>query len=229
MGITEEQYDYILAHINDRPRRKVAEAAGISMSTMYHIVREHGGELRYDLSTKHEGIEDAVRTYYPTMAAAEISERFGFSRPRITAWARKLGVKHDEECNERIRKLCITKLSSGRDKIDYKAAHKEWEKKRKYDEIRRMSGMRQVTGFRFSKYTTQQQRQTIWRMVNKRNYFQVEDEPYTLYYDEETNRTPFEDRLAKRHRLKFLPADNDDELINNDITENDDYGRTENI
>lgn len=175
MGITKEQYDYILAHINDRPRRKVAEAAGISMSTMYHIVREHGGELRYDLSTKHEGIEDAVRTYYPTMTAAEISERFGFSRTRITAWARKLGVKHDEECNERIRKLCITKLSSGRDKIDYKAAHEEWEKKRKYDEIRRMSGMRQVTGFRFSKYTTQQQRQTIWRMVNKRNTFRLKE------------------------------------------------------
>lgn len=223
MGITEEQYDYILAHINDRPRRKVAEAAGICMSTMYRIVREHGGELRHDLSTKHEGIEDTVRTYYPTMTAAEISERFGFSRTRITAWARKLGVKHNEECNERIRKLCITKLSSGRDKIDYKAVREKLEKKRKYDEIRRMSGMRQVTGFRFSKYTTQQQRQTIWRMVNKRNYFQVEDEPYTLYYDEETNRTPFEDQLAKRHGVKFLPTGNDDEPINDNMNENDDY------
>lgn len=229
MGITEEQYDYILAHINDRPRTRVSRDAGVSMATVYKIVRMHGGEMRYDLCRKHNGIEKVVRCYYPTMTAREISERFGFSRTRITAWARKLGVKHDEECNERIRKLCITKLSSGRDKIDYKAAHKEWEKKRKYDEIRRMSGMRQVTGFRFSKYTTQQQRQTIWRMVNKRNYFQVEGELFTLYYDGETRRTRYEDRLAKRHRLKFLPADNDDELINNDITENDDYGRAENI
>ena len=41
--ITQAQVDYVLAHINDRPRRKVAEAAGICMSTMYRIVREHGG------------------------------------------------------------------------------------------------------------------------------------------------------------------------------------------
>lgn len=68
--ITQAQVDYVLAHINDRPRRKVAEAAGICMSTMYRIVRENGGELRYDLSTRHEGIEDTVRAYYPTMTAA---------------------------------------------------------------------------------------------------------------------------------------------------------------
>lgn len=117
----------MLAHINDRPRRKVAESAGISMDTMYRLVRKHGGELRHDLSTKREGIEDTVRRYYPDMTAKE---------------------------------------------------------------------------------------QTVWRMVRKRNYFQVEGEPFTLYYDGETNRVPTEARLSKKYGLHFVAADDYEEQQN---------------
>lgn len=48
-NLTQEKIDYVIAHINDRPRAKVARHVGISMSSLYRIVREHGGELRYDL------------------------------------------------------------------------------------------------------------------------------------------------------------------------------------
>lgn len=225
MGITKEQYDYILAHINDRPRTRVSRDAGVSMATVYKIVRMHGGEMRYDLCRKHNGIEKVVRCYYPTMTAREISEKFGYNYDTVNRWARKLGLKHNKECNERIKLAAIESLKKARSMIDAKSVRENWLKRRKYDELRILSGLKPLTNLRFSKYNTAQQRQTIWRLVNKRNYFQVEGEPFTLYYDGETRRTRYEDRLAKRHRLKFLPADNDDELINNDITENDDYGR----
>lgn len=85
--ITQAQIDYVLAHINDRPRTDVAKAGGLGMSTVYRIVRENGGELRHDLSTKREGIEDTVRRYYPTMTAKEICGKFGYSKTRVITWA----------------------------------------------------------------------------------------------------------------------------------------------
>ena len=43
--LTQQQVDYIRAHVNDRPRVKVARDAGVSLSTVYRIVREAGGEM----------------------------------------------------------------------------------------------------------------------------------------------------------------------------------------
>lgn len=200
----------MLAHINDRPRRKVAEAAGICMSTMYRIVREHGGELRYDLSTKHEGIEDTVRRYYPDMTAAEISARFGYSKTRINTWAKRLGVRHSAETEERIRQKNIARLTEAKKHIDYKAMSERLKRKRRMDELRVLSGLPQRTRFKFAALSTQGQ-QTVWRMVRKRNYFQVEGEPHTLYYDGETNRVPTEARLSKKYGLHFVAAENYEE------------------
>lgn len=195
----------MLAHINDRPRRKVAEAAGLSITTVYRIVREHGGKLRYDLSTKHEGIEDTVRRYYPDMTAPEICARFGYSKTRINMWARRLGVRHSAETEERIRQENISRLKEAQKHIDYKAMGERWKRKRKVDELRVLSGLPQRTRFKFASLSTQG-RQTVWRMVRKRNYFQVEGEPHTLYYDGETNRVPTEARLSKKYGLHFVAA-----------------------
>lgn len=203
--ITQAQVDYVLAHINDRPRRKVAEAAGLSITTVYRIVREHGGELRHDLSTKHEGIEDTVRRYYPDMTAAEISARFGYSKTRINTWAKRLGVRHSPETDERIKAENMLRLAEAKACIDYKAMGERWKRKRKADELRMLSGLPQRTRFKFAKLTTQG-RQTVWRMVKKRNYFQVDGEPRTLYYDGETRRVHTEARLAKKYGLHFVAA-----------------------
>lgn len=210
--ITQAQVDYVLAHINDRPRVKVAKAAGLSITTVYRIVREHGGELRYDLSTKHEGIEDTVRRYYPDMTAAEISARFGYSKTRVITWAKRLGVRHTPETYERIRQENIARLSEARVNIDYKAMGERWKRRRKADELRMLSGLPQRTRFKFAKLTTQG-RQTVWRMVKKRNYFQVDGEPRTLYYDGETRRVHTEARLAKKYGLHFVAAEDYEEQI----------------
>lgn len=210
--ITQAQVDYVLAHINDRPRCKVAKAAGLSITTVYRIVREHGGELHYDLSTKHEGIEDTVRRYYPTMTAKEICGKFGYSKTRVITWAKRLGVRHTPETEERIRQENIARLSEARVNIDYKAMGERWKRKRKADELRMLSGLPQRTRFKFAKLTTQG-RQTVWRMVRKRNYFQVEGEPFTLYYDGETHRTPYEARHTRKYGLRFVATEDYEEQI----------------
>lgn len=204
--ITQAQVDFVLAHLNDRPRCKVAQAAGISMTAMYRIVRENGGELRYDLSTKHEGIEDTVRRYYPDMTASEISARFGYSKTRINTWAKRLGIRHSPETEERIMKESADRLTEARRNMDHKAAHDKWRRRRKLDEIRIMSGLRQKTRFKFATLSTQG-RQTVWRFVRDFNYFTIDGERNTLYYDSETHRTPFEARHEKKYGIRFMPAD----------------------
>ena len=43
-------------------------------------------------------------------------------------------------------------------------------------------------------------------MVRKHNYFQMDGEPRTLYYDGETRRVHTEARLAKKYGLHFVAA-----------------------
>ena len=203
--ITQQQVDYVLAHINDRPRVKVARDAGVSLDTVYRIVREAGGELRHDLSTKREGIEEAVRRYYPTMTAKEISAQFGYSKTRVNTWAKRLGVRHTPETEQRIKTERMARLAEARAQMDYKAAHDKWRRKRRYDELRVMSGLPQRTRFKFAALSTQG-RQTVWRMVRKHNYFQMDGEPRTLYYDGDTRRVYTEARLAKKYGLHFVAA-----------------------
>lgn len=204
--IAQAQVDYVLAHINDRPRCKVAEAAGISMGALYRIVRANGGELRHDLSTKREGIEETVRRHYPTMTAGEISARFGYSKTRVNTWAQRLGVRHSPETEARMKREQLVRLDECRKRIDRKAAHEKWRRRRRMDELRVLGGQRQQTRFRFAVMPVQA-RQMVWRMVAKRNYFQAEGEPFTLYYDGETNRVSTEAYLAKKYGLRFIQAD----------------------
>ena len=210
--ITQAQVDYVLAHINDRPRVKVARDAGVSLDTLYRIVREAGGELRHDLSTKREGIEDTVRAYYPTMTAPEICARFGYSKTRVNMWARRLGVRHSAETEQRIKTESMARLAEARAQMDYKAAHDKWRRKRRYDELRVMSGLRPLTKFRM-KAMQRKAYQAKWNLCRKWGYTTADGEPYTLYYDGTTRRMD-ESYYTKKYGLKFeyygAETENDD-------------------
>lgn len=199
--ITQQQVDYIRAHVNDRPRVKVARDAGVSLGTLYRIVRENGGELRHDLSTKREGIEEAVRRYYPTMTAKEISARFGYSKTRVNMWARRLGVRHSAETEQRIRQDNMARLAEAKKHIDYKAAHDKWRRKRRYDELRVMSGLRPLTKFRM-KAMQRKAYQAKWSLC-RRGYMEAEGNPYLLLYDGTTRRSKNESYYTKKYGLKF--------------------------
>ena len=210
--ITQAQVDYVLAHINDRPRVKVARDAGVSLDTLYRIVRDAGGELRHDLSTKREGIEDTVRAYYPTMTAPEICARFGYSKTRVNMWARRLGVRHSAETEQRIKTESMARLAEARAQMDYKAAHDKWRRKRRYDELRVMSGLRPLTKFRM-KAMQRKAYQAKWNLCRKWGYTTADGEPYTLYYDGTTRRMD-ESYYTKKYGLKFeyygAETENDD-------------------
>ncbi len=90
--ITQQQADYIRAHVNDRPRVKVARDAGVSLDTVYRIVREAGGEMRYEHTRRNPEHVEIVRRCYPVMTTREIADRYGINYGRINKIAAELGV-----------------------------------------------------------------------------------------------------------------------------------------
>lgn len=62
--ITHEQMRYVIEHINDRPRTKVAEGAGISLSAVYRIARKHGGDMLYERARRSPRVVVIYKKWY---------------------------------------------------------------------------------------------------------------------------------------------------------------------
>ncbi len=201
--ITQQQRAYIIAHVNDRPRTAVARAAGIGMGALYRIVRENGGELRHDLSTKREGIEETVRRHYPTMTAGEISARFGYSKTRVNTWAQRLGVRHSPETEARMKREQLVRLDECRKRIDRKAAHEKWRRRRRMDELRVLSGQPQRTRFRFKAMPIRIYK-AKWYLCRNYDYRNDPANIHVLLYGTDTRRVR-EAHYEKKYGLTFKP------------------------
>lgn len=211
--ITQAQVDYIRAHINDRPRTKVARDAGVSMCTLYRIVHEAGGELRHDLSRRNPEHVEIVRRCYPVMTTREIADRYGIRYNRINKIASELGVSHGSEVKERMRRENAERVKASRAKIDEAVKAAKWKRKRRYDELRVMSGLRPLTKFRMK--AIQRKAYTAkWGLCRRRGYMEADGDPYLLLYDGSTRRTKNESYLTKKYGLKFeyygAETENDD-------------------
>ena len=134
--LTQQQVDYIRAHANDRPRTKVARDAGVSMCTLYRIVREAGGEMRHDLSRRNREHWEIVRRCYPVMTTREIADKYGILYGRVNKIARELGVRHSPEVRERMRAENAERVRASRSKIDFAASAAKRKRKRRYDELK---------------------------------------------------------------------------------------------
>ena len=197
---------YALAHITERPLTQVARRAGLSLSTVYRLARQAGAPLDGGRDRKREGVEELIARLYPHMTASEVARETGMCKSTVNRWARRLGVAHSPETLERIaREQAARRAKSWTAETARKRAEAT-RRRRRMDELRILSGQPQETRFRFKRMPLRCYK-AIWHYVNHRGYFQVDGEPYSLYYDGQTRRTPLEDRAAARHGLRFLPAD----------------------
>ena len=94
--------DYIKSHINDYPRKEVANAAGVTLHTLYKYITILGG-TKIDNKLSNETIRK-ISDMYKTMTAREISEVTNIPQSTILGQVSKLGLKHDVETINRIRK-----------------------------------------------------------------------------------------------------------------------------
>lgn len=203
--ITEEQRQYIIDHIDDYPRYKVAKDAGVNMRTMYRVIRAAGGKISPPQSEQHKEI---VTRLWATHSAAEIKEETGLSGDCVMYWVKKLNLKHSQATEERIRKKSLDAANKAllKESVREKRAA-SWKRTRKLDYIRFIGGQKQNTKFKFAKYP-ERIHKAIWKLENIYGYFQDEEAGgyYTMYYDEQTKRTPMEHLYIKRYGLKFEQA-----------------------
>lgn len=198
---------YVLAHMDRRPRTLLAREAGLSLSTVYRLLRAHGAELRHELSTKREGVERAISELYPTRTASEIAAETGLSTSTVRRWARRLGLAHDPETLDSIAEEKRARLAMNRTPESRARQSATYRRRRKADYLRFLSGQPLETRFRFVPEKT---RKAMWHLERTRDYFRVEGEPYTLCYDEQTRRltgSRDEAYYASRYGIRFLPAD----------------------
>lgn len=167
--LTEEQKDYIVAHINDRPRTAVAKAAGVSMTILYRVVRMYGGEMRHDLSRRNPQHVEIVKKYYPTMTGSEIEARFGILKGRADKIANELGIKHTPETQERIRKKMEVVRREARANIDYKAAGRKHSVCYKMEYYRKWEGKPQKTKLRLAE-TSYKVYKAKWHLITRHGY-----------------------------------------------------------
>lgn len=207
--LTTSQRAYILAHLNDRPRTAVAQAAGVSVSAVYRLVREHGGEMLVDRSRRNPQWVAIVRKHYPTMAGHEIERRFGITANRANKIAQDLGIKHTPETVSRLQREASMRLKISRSKIDFKAKAAKWSARRRLDQFRVWEGKPQQTNFRFATMT-QKAYKCKHYLIRTYGYLADEGDPYTLLFDANTRRRPYDGRktgtesyYTEKYHLKF--------------------------
>lgn len=199
--LTEEQRNYIIDHINDRPRIAVARAAGVSLSAVYRIVHEQGGIMQYERTRRNPYHVELVRKYYPTMTGSEIQTRFGILKGRAEKIANELGIKHTPETQERIRQKMEVVRREARANIDYKAAGRRHSVCYKMEYYRKWEGKPQKTKLRLAE-TSYKVYKAKWNLVTRHGYIETTD-AYTLMYDKDTHRMN-EQYYAGKYKLRFI-------------------------
>lgn len=199
--LTTEQRNYIVAHINDRPRTAVARAAGVSMSAMYRIVRECGGSMLYERTRRNPWHVELVKKYYPTMTGSEMQTKFGISKKLFERIARELKLKHTPETLQRIEGKkkriwmdCLVNINFGKLGRKRSALYK-------MEYYRKWEGKPQKTKLRLAE-TSYKVYKAKWNLIKRHGYIETTD-AYTLMYDKDTHRMN-EQYYAGKYKLRFI-------------------------
>lgn len=210
--ITKNQERYIVEHINDRPRTKVAQAIGISMTSLYKYIRRHGGKMDYSISRRNPEWERIVRENYATMSGHEIERKFGIPINRANTIAHSLGLSHSEETKARLKEECRQRMRKNRRKLDYKALMAKMKAQRRKDEMRIWEGKKPLHNYKLKSMPTKAYK-AKWHLMKNYGYFEVGTDAFTLGYDTDTSRVinracehaKFnEDYYSRRYGLKFV-------------------------
>lgn len=201
--LTQEQMDYIKAHINDYPRKEVAKAVGVTAHTLYKYITILGG-TKIDNRLSKEAIRK-ISDMYRTNTAREISELLDIPISTILRQVSKFGLEHDEETKIRIRKERNKSLRNYWNKEKYASKGRKLHMQYKMDELRVMSGKPQETRLRIRKLSPKALNAKMY-LRKSCNYFYSDGEPFVLCYDSETKRHPKEEYYTRKFGFKFVCA-----------------------
>lgn len=205
--LTDTQKQYIKEHPYEPPRA-MANKFGCSAQTIYtYLHRFHGNNFLNGKRHELEQKRNIIRSLYPTHTASEIASILGITKSSVNRIARRSGVSHTKETNERIFKENVASIMRP-DSIKKRIT--SLKRTIRLERFRILSGMEQKTKIHFSKENNKSLRARNY-LRRKYNYFYNKEygELLTLFYDNETNRLPSkkEQHYSDVYHIKFVQAD----------------------
>lgn len=208
--ISQDKIDYIVAHMDERPRCNISRALGVHPMTVRKIIIEHGGKLIPNNRPRSLELERKVIAAYADHFDEEITQLTGASRWQIGRIKKKYELKKSKLYRDRLTDILCSNCHTPESK---KKAADTLKKRYRYDQMLINSGMKPQMKYKRSKWATERARCAANYLCRSHNYFMPEGEAYVLCYDEETNRTKNESMLSEKWGFKFVPADEEEEEI----------------
>ena len=185
----KEIKEYIKKHIDVRPRKKLAQMAGISVTVLYRIMHELGFESgNYAFIPKPNETRDArITELYVNHTTSEIAEITGYHQATIDKAVQRLHLVHNQETLERAKAKRIANLKRANDKdiINKRAANRK--KTQRLEKFRFCAGLPQKTKLKFGAMPRKHY-MAKFHIIQKYDYFAFENEPYVIGYDSNTTR-----------------------------------------
>lgn len=110
--IEQETIDYIKAHINERPRYKLAQRMGVSVKFLYKIMHECDCKFEQKrlIPQPDKKRDEQITILYPDHSVREIAVIVGCHPSTVGKAAKRLKLTHSEETIERLKKNSLANL-----------------------------------------------------------------------------------------------------------------------
>lgn len=215
VNITPEQREYIVEHYGKIPVLEMAKKFGVCDMTIYKLLKKEGVDTRkHYVPLRKEEIEKVIELY-PNTSNEEIARVINRTLGTIKRLQRLYGLKKTSEYKYSARIDNLKKTDPAKVKL---AAKIGFQKKYRRAVFEKLSGMKPTTKMRVA-ILPNRVYSAMYRLRRVYNYFLVDGEPYTLYYDKDTKRCKREDYYFNKYRIKFVKAEEEEVDICNEKKE----------
>lgn len=206
VGITPEQREYIVEHYGKIPVLEMAKMFGVCDMTIYKLLKKEGVDTRkHHVPLQKEEIEKVIELY-PNTPNEEIARIVNRKIWEILRVKKLYKLKKSHEYIHSVRVENLKKVDRAK---SLAAAQAGFRKKYKRAVFEKLSGMKPTTKLKVS-LIPRRISMIIYNIKRRHNYFQVEGEPYTFYYDEDTKRSNKEEYYINKYEFKFKKAEEED-------------------
>lgn len=205
--LTKEQKTYIKEHPKESTY-KMANDFGCSPEAIYYWLHKyHGDSFLEKKKAETEYKHKVIRELYPAHSASEVANILGVTKAAVNNMARRLGVRHTKETDDRILKENVSRMLSP-DTI--KKRSNSLRKTLRLEKFRILSGGQQKTKRKF-KVVANKQLCAKYYLCRQYNYFYDQDagDILLVFYDKDTRRMPTEREkyYSSKYGIKFEQAD----------------------
>jgi transposase len=187
--IEQDTIDIIKAHINERPRYKLAQRMGVSVKFLYKILHDCNCKIEHKrpVQKPNKKRDEQIAKLYTNHSVKEIAEIIGCHPSTVGKAAKRLKLTHSNETIERLKKNSLANLKKAYEKTTISKRVKSWQRTMQIEKFRVISCIPQQTRFKFADMPIKAYH-AKYNLITKHGYFAFEGEPYTIGYDRNTHR-----------------------------------------